>query len=54
MTYIEPDTLSPAQMLNLKSNLVASDDDLRRAITMDELLVGVKEDIHNIFQGTTV
>jgi hypothetical protein len=29
--------------------LLSPDDDLRRAITMDELLVGVKEDLREIF-----
>ena len=51
MTYLESNTLSPAQMLNLKNGSFTVDEDLRRAVTMDELLAGVKEDIHDIFQS---
>lgn len=35
-------------VLSMEQRL-APDDDLARAISMDELLVGVKEDIHSIF-----
>jgi Ca2+-binding EF-hand superfamily protein len=41
---------APFESPNPEQPILEPDDDLRRAITMDEFLIGVKEDLREIFR----